>query len=197
MMAASHRLGGAAAGIMVAEVMLTGNSNLLLYAAAVSGAVLGSLIPDIDNSRSSISRSVPIVSGIVSVFQMIVRGIAVLLPLSKKEENHIRGVVGHRGITHSLTGCAITTILLMSIGVLLKTNAVAGYKIFSIGLIAGMLSHIFLDMFAGGAPLFCPITNKRVTLARVKTGGAVEWIIRLAAIVLFAIIFKNKINFFI
>ncbi len=188
MMAATHRLGGIAFGMATAEFMLQGEQNWILSAAMVGGSVLGSLLPDIDNSKSAISRKIPIVSLVVTIFQTIVRGIATLLP--GKEEKHLRGVIGHRGITHSLSMVAIITTLIF---MLLKISGASGqeFYFFSIGLPVGMLSHIILDMFAGGVPLFCPITNKRITLAHIKTGGAVEWVLRITAILVFVVILKN------
>ena len=192
MMAATHRLGGAAIGMAATSILLPGNSEPLKIAALVGGAVLGSLISDIDNHKSSISRKIPIVSMIVSIFQMAVRGIAELLPA--REEKHIRGIVGHRGITHSFTMLIISTIALGVIGKMNIVKNISEYKYFAIGIVLGMASHIFLDMFAGGVPLFCPVTNKRVTLAHIKTGGVIEWVLRTVSIVVFIFVLHDKIN---
>lgn len=190
MMAATHRLGGAVAGILAAEILIPGNQEILKTVSIVGGAVIGSLIPDIDNAKSSISRKIPLASIIVSLFQTFFRGLAELLP--NKEEKILRGVVGHRGITHSLLILPITYFVFL---LARKIEVIQNYKEFTFfiaGVLIGMTSHLILDMFAGGVPLFCPITNKRITIAHIKTGGLVEVILRtLAVIILVATVFEK------
>lgn len=184
----THRLGGAAIGIITADLLI-GNAHPALQAATIAGAILGSLIPDIDNPRSSISCKWRLLRMIIGIFQSIVRGLAALLP--HKKEQYVRSVIGHRGISHSLTMCAIVSILLYFLCQLFHTASFIKY--FFLGIPAGMVSHILLDMLAGGSPLFSPFSVKRVTLAHIKTGGVGEWIFRSAATLIFILFFYNTL----
>lgn len=87
---------------MMAAGIMTGPDDLSGKAVILSAAVLGSLIPDIDHSYSSISRKHRGISRIVGVLQMALRGIAALLP--KKQAKYLKGTAGHRGIG---TGMAV------------------------------------------------------------------------------------------
>lgn len=70
MMAASHRLGGATAG-MVAAGILTEPENMAGKLVIVSASIFGSLIPDIDHPQSSISRKNRILSAAISILQLV------------------------------------------------------------------------------------------------------------------------------
>lgn len=190
MTGATHRLGGIAAGMIGAQVMFPQGAKTEIIIATITGAVLGSLIPDIDNSRSSISRKVPVISIVISLFQSLIRGASAMMP--SKERKTVRGMVAHRGITHSLLMVVLTTIFLMTIGRLGLANQISVYPYFSLGIILGVLSHLILDMLAGGVPLFCPITNTRIAIARIKTGGLGEWIFRAAALLLLVRMIYNN-----
>lgn len=174
MMAASHRLGGAAAGMLVCS-MLTAPDDIAGKTVIVSAAVLGSLIPDIDNPHSSISRKYRGINAAVSVFQMLFRGFAELLP--KKQEKFMKGAAGHRGASHSLFMLIVCVVLVHMGGIFLPAwKDMITFAEWGIG--AGVLSHLLLDMFAGGVPLLFPFTMRRITLAHIKTGGITEWLIR-------------------
>lgn len=178
MTGASHRLGGAVAGMMIAELM-TEPGDMIGKTVILSAAVLGSLVPDIDNPKSSISYKFPLIRLFVGIFQMLARGIAILFP--RKQEQYIRGTVGHRGISHTLV-MVIAGFGLVYSGAFLLPDWQAEITLAAWGMGAGILSHIILDIFAGGAPIRFPFTLKRTTLANIKTGGALEWLLRTAAI---------------
>lgn len=175
MMAASHRLGGVAAGMLAADV-LTSPDNVAGKAVLLSAAVLGSLIPDIDHPRSSISRKHRGISVAVGIFQTLLRGIGNLL--SRRQEQYVRGAAGHRGVSHSLFMAGLCT-LLVTAGAIALPAWKGMIFLASWGVGVGVLSHLFLDMLAGGVPLFFPFTMKRITLARIRTGGPLEWMVRL------------------
>lgn len=186
MMAATHRLGGLAAGVAVAVAL---HAEPIESSVIIAGAVLGSLIPDIDNRNSSISRRWRVLSLVVTVGQAVIRGMSNLFPVRQK--NYIRSLIGHRGITHSFVPVValplITALISYSIG-----YAEDGFCA-ALGLAAGILSHLLFDMLAGGVPLFMPFSVKRVKLAAIKTGGAVEWLFRAALIIIFACLGREVI----
>lgn len=170
MMAPTHRLGGIAAGTAIAALM---HKKGMEAAALMAGAVLGSLIPDIDNCHSSISRKWPVISLLVSVGQAVIRGLSRLLP--KKQGQYVRSMIGHRGLTHSLAA------LIIFPGLAVLAGHVFGLSIcmdMAAGLAGGVLSHLIFDMLAGGVPVFMPFSAKRIVLARLKTGGMGEWLFR-------------------
>lgn len=189
MMGASHRLGGAAAGMMAAGI-LTGPDDLAGKAVILSAAVLGSLIPDIDHPYSSISRKHRGINRIVSVLQMALRGIAALLP--KKQAKYLKGAAGHRGISHSFLMAILCAVAVrMSVFIVPGWEGMLSLAAWGIG--AGMVSHLVLDMFAGGVPLLFPFSLKRITLARIKTGGPAEWLVRIAAAGILVLLAGNEI----
>lgn len=189
MMAASHRLGGAAAGILACS-MLTAPDDIAGKTVILSAAVLGSLIPDIDNPHSSISRKYRGINAVVSVIQTFFRGIAELLP--RKQEKYIKGAAGHRGASHSLL-MMLLCVALVHIGGIFLPAWRDMITLASWGVGIGVLSHLFLDMFAGGVPLLFPFTMNRVTLGHIKTGGITEWLIRAAAIGILTMIVGKEI----
>lgn len=178
MTAATHRIGGAAMGL---GLVVYTHANATDGALIVGASILGSILPDIDNPHSSISYKWRGISWIVTISQMLIRGISHLFP--KKQAAYIRSLIGHRGLTHSLA----PVMVLAAIGVLCSPWAghkQIGYYIAS-GLAGGILSHIAFDMLAGGAPLFMPFSTKRICLAHIKTGGIAEKIFRTCLIIFF------------
>lgn len=175
MMALTHRIGGMAAGTAIATVLHTDTCNSGIIIAA---ALVGCLLPDIDNSKSSISRKWSFISFFVSAGQRIIRIISNLFPIKQRE--YIRSLIGHRGLTHSLVP------VVMMPGIVLLIGSITGYRcvyMIALGLVGGIISHLFLDMLAGGVPLLMPFTTKRLCLARIKTGGFLEWIFRCILII--------------
>lgn len=178
MMAATHRLGGLAAGTAAAVLLQSGKMESGIL---IAGATLGSLIPDIDNRHSSISRKWVLVSIFVSLGQMIIRVFSSLLP--QKQRNYIRSLIGHRGITHSLFPVFVIPTVIYFISRMAGYGEMGTYTAAGIGL--GIISHLAFDMLAGGIPLFMPFSTKRICLAHIKTGGVAEWVFRVILLIIF------------
>lgn len=189
MMGATHRLGGAALGMLAAEV-LTCPDDPAGKAVVISAAVLGSLIPDIDHPGSTISRRHRGIGRIAGVLQEVLRGIGTMLP--QKQGKYLRTAAGHRGITHTLLMAILCTLAVhMSIFIIPGWKGMLFLAAWGIG--AGMLSHLVLDMFAGGVPLFFPFIPGRITLAHIRTGGPAEWLVRVLAAALLVLLTGNEI----
>ncbi len=169
MMGATHRIGGLAAGMAAAALLKVSPAESGLLIAA---SLLGSLVPDIDNRHSSISRRFRLASVAVSMGQLLIRGISGLFPA--KQRNYIRSLIGHRGLTHSLCPVALAAVLI----------AVEPYV--ATGAMCGIASHLVFDMLAGGVPLFMPFSTKRICLAHMKTGGMAELLFRVILIMIFS-----------
>lgn len=138
MMAFSHVLMGVATWGTVTH--FTGQP---LDPATVGAAALGSLAPDIDHPRSWLGRRLPFISW----------------PLA--------GLIGHRGITHSLIAvlAAVSAILwLPEIGAGLVVAFAVGYLI-----------HLLGDaMTASGVPFFWPMEYRLRLPGAVHVGGVTE-----------------------
>lgn len=172
MTGAAHRIGGVLTGIILAEHIGTDimDSSILL-----AGAVLGSLLPDIDNMHSSISSRLPAVSVLVSISQKIIRLLSCLFP--GKLRKNIRSMAGHRGIIHSLL-----LPLLLALPLIMCGSGTGCLLI--LGGIVGILNHLFLDMLSGGVPLFMPFSMRRIKIAGIRTGGTIEKIVVVGMIAL-------------
>lgn len=178
MTAPTHRLGGIAAGTVLISLM---HPDMQGSVCVMLGTMLGSLLPDIDNRHSSISRKWNAMSCIVNVGQKLIRLISNLF--TNKQKEYICSLIGHRGLTHSLTALlffpGMVFLIMSDLG-----KRWYGYQV-AVGLAGGIASHLLLDMLSGGVPLFMPIFTKRVTLLHIKTGGAAEWIFRIILLVIF------------
>lgn len=58
-----------------------------------------------------------------------------------------------------------------------NTNGIE--KAFLIGMIAGNLSHLILDMLSGGVPLLIPFSVARIRVCNFRTGGIMDKLWRL------------------
>ena len=75
----------------------------------------------------------------------------------------VKGFTGHRGISHWLWTP-------LALAYLARLYAVPDSAILTF--CAGYLSHLLLDLLADGIPFLWPL--KRITLAHIKTGGALD-----------------------
>ena len=146
----THTIGGVGAGLLVIAATSYGSGEVA-QAAVMSGAVIGSLFPDIDHSKSYISHKVPIASFAAST------------------------VFKHRDFLHSplfiiLAGAFLTAgskALLSGVQLQLASQFLAGF-------LSGMLSHIILDTFnKQGIPWLWPL-KKRFRLLPIRTDSMME-----------------------
>lgn len=121
---------------------------ILLVIMFFAGSYIGSLFPDIDQKKSSISKMLPF--------------------LAKTFGAKCR----HRGFTHSLLCLGIFSLILGIISFLSEFNIIV--TSLSLGLICGYISHLILDLLtADGIEIFypCKINFK---LGSIKTGSKGE-----------------------
>ncbi|WP_160693448.1 metal-dependent hydrolase [Clostridium sp. C2-6-12] len=139
----THINGGILVGLYVSIQMQ--NKPLIPTGVLLGGALLGSLLPDIDHRNSYIGRKV------------------------KTASKAINKLAGHRKLFHA----PLVYLLLYSIGLgMIKDNLLLmGIN----GLFLGILSHLILDSFTiGGLPWFYPLSKKRFSLAGIKTNSKLE-----------------------
>jgi len=103
--------------------------------------LLGSLLPDLDKKKSKIGRSVPILPRVLEYF------------------------AGHRGVYHSIFGCAVTALVFSP----LLAFSFGGKVILAVCL--GFVSHLLADSVnPKGIAWLRPITKFRVK-GPIKVGG--------------------------
>lgn len=117
----------------------------LIISAGVAG--VGALLPDIDSPYSKIGRKVPILPKLLTI------------------------TVGHRGLLHSLPGAIIVSLLLAAVAKIFLPGTFTGLLAL---VMAGYLSHLFMDLFTSrGCPLLWPLPI-RFRLPIIHTGSPAE-----------------------
>jgi inner membrane protein len=130
----------------------------------VCTSTLSSLLPDIDHKGSYIGRRAKVTSKITS------------------------SIFKHRGVTHSPVLVSIFMLILN----FFITNPMIKPMLW--GIYLGIMSHIFLDMVTkGGIPLLYPLSKKKYSLTKIKTGSFIETIIMVAMIAAIIILIGGNI----
>lgn len=163
----THTLGGAISGSLVLMAAdYTGTDELLIF----SGAVIGSLLPDIDHRQSKISRSsaaATVTSWITSLFTK------------------------HRGVLHTPFFIILTALVCGAGLMILPEGMQTVVKLILIGLIPGMWSHIILDTLnPGGIMWMYPFSKKYISILPIKTGSILEAATAIALMAILYILLK-------
>lgn len=148
-MGKTHKLGGLCTGLMASAILTTlpiTTDKLIVDGILIGTAVVGSLLPDIDHTNSTIGKQHKIISKCTNV------------------------LFGHRGITHApLIYFALFGMIfwfLNGIDTLLKPFILAGI----FGLFLGIMSHLFLDIITkSGIPILYPISKEKVHIANFRS----------------------------
>lgn len=168
----THKIGGACAGAIAGSLLLQppySFDKIALTGILVGGAIIGSLMPDIDHKNSTIGHKFKLLSSVIS------------------------NLFGHRGMTHAPLIHILITILLFFIGGTLTDFPRLCFISFVIGLFVGGLSHLILDaMTVAGIPALYPFSKKKYRIAKFTTGKH-ELFVQICMIVLTA----TTINFVI
>lgn len=139
----THINGGILVGLYASIQMQ--NKLIIPTGLFIGGALLGSLLPDIDHRNSYIGKKV------------------------KTASKAINKLAGHRKLFHA----PLAYLLLYSVALgMVKDNLIhIGIK----GLFLGILSHLILDSFTqGGLPWFYPLSKKKFSLGNIKTNSKLE-----------------------
>lgn len=139
----THINGGILVGLYVNLQM--SNTSIISTGVFLGGAVVGSILPDIDHKNSYIGRKAKIVSKAINKF------------------------AGHRKLFHAPLMYLLSYSI--SIGMINDKLLLVGIK----GLFLGILSHLLLDSFTiGGLPWFYPLSKKKFSLGNIKTNSKIE-----------------------
>ncbi len=165
-----------AAGVRVEPLML-------------AGAVLGSLLPDIEHPKAMVnSKILPIKSKSMLVIMSAAAGILLILG-GLADKSLLKQLIGvyiliagqssHRTFTHSLLG--LSSIVYISY----QLSVYRGFQGFAAGLAVGTALHILADSFtSGGVSLLYPLYNKRIGFPiAMKTGGLTERVIFIISLI--------------
>ncbi|RHW39468.1 hypothetical protein D1B33_01085 [Lysinibacillus yapensis] len=169
----AHLMGGLTAGIAVLKNIESTVPQIGLTDAMVSGgvvlcgALLGSLLPDIDHRNSYIGRKLKVASFIISK------------------------TLGHRSVIHTPLVIFAFSALLYFFSKELTGQSQVLSSYFIMGLSAGMWSHLLLDMMTRrGIPLLYPITKKSFRIANFKGGGMGDTISIIGCAILIVFLLK-------
>lgn len=171
-MAKTHIVGGVALGYLALNnidklnVDLQNTNTLIIVGA---GLVIGSLLPDIDHPRSTLSLKVRPIGFIVSK------------------------LFRHREYTHSIVGAITMSLLFYMLLAYFEGTKEIAY-VFTVSLAIGIISHIFLDMLnKTGVALFYPFTRKRIRLLGkyyIPIGGGLNKLEVLLLLIFSGLIYK-------
>ena len=170
----AHLMGGLTAGLATAKyiaptVPYSGLVDGIVGSGVVlCGALLGSLLPDIDHRHSYIGRKFKIASFIISK------------------------TLGHRSVVHTPLIIFAFTAFLFFLSNEFTGEVQALSKSFVIGLSAGMWSHLLLDLMTKrGIPLLYPFTKKSFRIANFKGGGIGDSITTTGCTILIVLMFLD------
>lgn len=171
MMGKTHKLGGVCAGTIASACMIQTpitTEKLILTGIVLGTSIIGSLLPDIDHTNSTMGKKHKIISKIINV------------------------LCGHRGMTHAPLFLSIIIALLCFLARVLPdfTQLYAITAVF--GLAVGFASHLLLDIITiNGIPLFYPFSKKHVSIARFrsqKNDGIVSLLSLLMTVIILVLI---------
>src|SRR3954470_23540708 len=141
----SHQITGVGLAAVSAAAL---DASAPAAAIVVGSAWLGALLPDADRAGARLYRRTPLEHRLPLVRPL---GLLARLPL------RVLIALPHRGPTHSLFGCAITTGVAAALTSLLAPEFV---PLVAIGLATGYLAHIAGDASTpGGVPLWAPLSR--------------------------------------
>ena len=185
----THAVAAATLGLGLSIVLRGSESNAWLAGSAV--ALVGGLLPDIDEPNSTIGFAPRTVARSFSQgtkrgnpirLALLVTG-EILTGIVKALATLIRELTGHRGATHWLV-----TALFLSAPVIVLLDD-------SLGLCFGVgyLSHIALDMMTkSGVPVLGPFSDTRLHLLPrpmcVKTGGPLDHFLQYSLMVMYVLL---------
>ncbi len=158
------------AGGILAGTALTGTAFDVNTGIVIGGAIIGSLLPDIDHTKSKISRTTVATSFVSHIIHMITK---------------------HRGVFHTPIFVLIIWILMNLVNIFVQFPMQEFMKLFTMGFIPGMLSHLVLDSLnPGGIMWLYPIKSKYYHILNIKTGSILEAILAVILIIILIIIYR-------
>ncbi len=169
MLGNTHKIAGLCAGFWITDLLeISIFQNPYEYCGIIAASVLGSLLPDADMPNSTIGRELYV--AFLPIY--LIRSLSRFLSLFIKKASTVSRSLSHRGLSHSP---------LLWIIILFALKAVPWLNIhmpwLAASLVTGAFTHLILDYFTGGIPLFAPFSLKRIKPPfSFKTGGYFEFL---------------------
>ncbi len=192
MMALTHRTGSiAAAAAMVALIpdlqkipkyitdliWMPQNTVAPLAVCFIVSSCYGGLLPDADIPHSTAGKHLRILLWPL----YLIKKVLLILGHFIKPLKKLGTALGHRGLFHSPLFHTLLFVILSA----LFHDSCEWVRCILAGTYIGVMSHLLLDLFSGGIPLFAPFSMKRYrTAVSFKTGSFLEVIFNLAFILI-------------
>lgn len=159
-------------------------SSTLILAGA---AMIGALLPDGDTPRSKLGRKLFFLLFPYYLLQWFVKLLSFFIPRLKK----VSKVIGHRGIAHD--PCLwLTFSLPFFLYYIVKEER--SWLFVLIGLMIGILSHLFLDYLSGGIPVYLFKKERLKAPIYIETGSVGEMIIFFMLVVIDIVLIKGYLK---
>lgn len=138
----THKIGGFVSGVIMATTV---NVTVPFLLVGMTGGIVGSLIPDIDEPKSIVGKKV----------RMLSKG--------------VKTIFGHRGIIHTPVFLAIIFFLMFACKEVIAPVYLPYADLFIWSFTAGYISHLLLDMFTPqGIMILYPLSSFRFSLMSLK-----------------------------
>jgi len=195
MMGRTHISGGLVAGLVaismhvekIPALAIVKTPTPIHFAILIAGCLIGALLIDSDTINSKAGRKLIFISYPLLILNKL---------LNLFRLKYMAKLAGHRGILHSGVPLAIAIVAdsfyFGAIPMTLVTLTIQILAFFSVGLLIGMASHLFLDACTTeGIPLFAPFSLKRYSLFHIGTDSSAEVIVHvLLNVCAFVLFFK-------
>lgn len=183
----THIAGGVAlCGLAeLSYLSITNSSTPIVYTMLfLASSTCGSLLSDIDETRSTIGRKLWFISWPVLLLKSCYKFI--LLLMFKKNR---KSILDHRGITHYLITWFIMTCILFLPYTYCRIRILSLFDTsitlcIAAGISIGMLSHIMLDLISGKIALLYPFIKKKIGIMLIRSFSMKEVLFRLVLNVL-------------
>jgi len=143
------------------------------------GAATGVALATLHYGTADI-KEIGVAAGVAGLAGLVPDWLQINLPGISK---NIKGMTGHRGFSHWVLTAGAVAFAVFTLLPARPEYLPPWYAL----VLAGWLSHVFLDVLAGGAPALWPIAG-RVTIAKIKTGGKYDRAFGGAALVIMAML---------
>lgn len=153
----------------------------------VGTAMFGALLPDCDTPKSKLGRKMFILLLPYYLLQWLVKLLShIYTPLKKVSKG-----IGHRGVVHD--PCLwLTFSLPFFLYYIVKEER--SWLFVLIGLMIGILSHLFLDYLSGGIPVYLFKKERLKAPIYIETGSVGEMIIFFMLVVIDIVLIKGYLK---
>lgn len=150
----------------------------------VGSAMLGALLPDGDTPKSKLGRRLFFLFFPYYLLQWFVKVLSLFIPRLKK----VSKVIGHRGIAHDPCLWLAFSLPFFLYCIVREERS---WLFVLIGLMIGVVSHLFLDYLSGGIPVYLFKKGRLEAPVFIETGSGLEMIIFLLLIVANVVLIKE------